>query len=376
MSKKEIKVTFNTLTPLWTGDAWGENKEIRPSSIMGSLRFWFEIICYFSSITSYCNYDSGKLNDNLDERKFREKIFENGMDFKGIDKFLAECKVSLPSRVFGCTGWKGWVRIKTIQVTTEDADYDFPIGKIKFEELKYKKQYFNKKANKKKEEKEITPTWYFQKGFKGTFEIIFEVEEKILETIFFPLLKFIEKYGFLGGKWNIGYGRVKVESVSDEKWDSNFADKNDDEIKFKFTDSNSIRLSELINEKNSFSTSTQAYNYLKFFLNTKSFYCSCEKNFRDNISDISNDIRVAKLNNNFSDFQNAIKELLKIKAKMRNCLRPDNSIKEKQVWHNFRHILLGTTSGGLEGTKIIPWIYKENEQLEGGFISIAGIINL
>ena len=37
---KEIKITLKTLTPLWTGDAWGDNTSIRPSSIMGSLRFW------------------------------------------------------------------------------------------------------------------------------------------------------------------------------------------------------------------------------------------------------------------------------------------------------------------------------------------------
>ena len=73
---KSIRVTFQTLTPLWTGDAWGESKEIRPSSIMGSLRFWFEVICYFAGITKKDYYKNGKLNDDLDKEKF-EKLFEN-----------------------------------------------------------------------------------------------------------------------------------------------------------------------------------------------------------------------------------------------------------------------------------------------------------
>ena len=48
--KEEVQVTFQTITPIWTGDAWGECKEIKPSAIMGSLRFWFEIFCHFSGI--------------------------------------------------------------------------------------------------------------------------------------------------------------------------------------------------------------------------------------------------------------------------------------------------------------------------------------
>ncbi len=50
MNYKKVKITFKTITPLWTGDAWQENKEIRPSSLIGSLRFWFEVICYFAEI--------------------------------------------------------------------------------------------------------------------------------------------------------------------------------------------------------------------------------------------------------------------------------------------------------------------------------------
>ena len=66
---KTITLTLDTITPLWTGDAWGKNNEIRPSSIMGSLRFWFEVICYFAGITKKDYYKDGKLNDDLDKEK-------------------------------------------------------------------------------------------------------------------------------------------------------------------------------------------------------------------------------------------------------------------------------------------------------------------
>ena len=41
---KTIKVTFNTLTPLWTGDAWGECRELKLTGIIGSLRWQFEAL--------------------------------------------------------------------------------------------------------------------------------------------------------------------------------------------------------------------------------------------------------------------------------------------------------------------------------------------
>lgn len=43
MSKKEVVVYIKAITPLWTGDAWRENCSIRPSSLLGSLRFWFSV---------------------------------------------------------------------------------------------------------------------------------------------------------------------------------------------------------------------------------------------------------------------------------------------------------------------------------------------
>jgi len=40
----EIKVTFNTITPLWTGDAWGKCNELKLTRLIGSIRWWFEAL--------------------------------------------------------------------------------------------------------------------------------------------------------------------------------------------------------------------------------------------------------------------------------------------------------------------------------------------
>ncbi len=345
--RNEVRVTFRTLTPLWTGDAWRDNRQIRPSSIMGSLRFWFEVICYFSDITDESNYDNGKLKEKeLKEATLKAKILDNGNDFDRIDRILAELGVSVPSRIFGCTGWKGLVRIK----------------EINFDKNNFQNKLRGRIINGK--------NWFWGTPYyEGEYSILFEVEKNIEDSIFYPLLTFIEKYGFLGGKWNIGYGRVrieKVEGIKDDEWRKD---------KFGFGD-RTVRFSDLVDENTLSGKSLQPFNLLKYFLGINNFYCKKERDFKNKISSIPRKIKIAKFDNLNGSYVDLIKELLKKKAEMRNCLRPESSVNNKKLWNDFRHELLGTTSGGTEGTKIIPWIYEEGGQLKGGFVSIAGIINI
>lgn len=195
---KELKVKFKTLSPLWTGNYRGITNEIRPSSLIGSLRFWLDIICYFSGL---------QINDlgSFDPEKFQNFILKEGTDFESLNKIFSEFRLSLSSKIFGCNKWEGWIRIKEIK----------PVGKYCFGNYlnldnSYRKPYF----------------W-------GTFEVTFEVEEKIINPIFYPLLYFMELYGFWGGKWSLGYGRLQVVNMeidgkilNSEQWRKN-------EFKFK-----------------------------------------------------------------------------------------------------------------------------------------------
>ena len=47
---ERVKIEFETITPLWTGDAWGENSEIKASSIMGAFRSAFAFYCKENNI--------------------------------------------------------------------------------------------------------------------------------------------------------------------------------------------------------------------------------------------------------------------------------------------------------------------------------------
>ncbi|QCT94970.1 type III-B CRISPR module RAMP protein Cmr1 [Caminibacter mediatlanticus TB-2] len=199
MGKKELTVTFETVTPLWTGDINGECTELKPASIFGSLRFWFEVYCYFAGIEV-------KENESLDYKTFekiRNKTFEK---YKYKDKEISDIEeyiiknlpLTTTSKIFGCTGWKSRIEIKKV-IKIDEYEYIYPLGKISLEKLEYNKQ-----------NKTIIPSWYFKKGFFGKFRITFNVLNEVGENILLPLLKFIERYGFIGAKNNIGYGRVKI----------------------------------------------------------------------------------------------------------------------------------------------------------------------
>jgi CRISPR-associated protein Cmr1 len=142
-NKVRVKVTFNTITPLWTGDAWGENSEIRPSSLLGSLRFWFAF--YWKVIKSGKTEkldNNGVPKENLRELETEKKNFrsllikyikETNNFNEALDKTLDELGLSVPSRIFGCTGWKSRIQLmpqkhSTFQLNIDNIEFNFPKG--------------------------------------------------------------------------------------------------------------------------------------------------------------------------------------------------------------------------------------------------------
>lgn len=208
--------------------------------------------------------------------------------------------------------------------------------------------------DKQKEFRKDYSVWYVAMPyFSGKFEVVFEIEENIIESIFYPLLTFMEKFGFWGGKWNIGYGRLKVEIVKKkegEEWTeiNGWGNK-----KFKFSH---------------FYKSLTTKFADKEFLETKITFDEIQQ--KNKIMYLKNQV------NNTTDVKKIIKQLIIMKTERRKYYRDNiNDV-------NLRHLLFGTTKSPPDkkdlpqGTKIIPWIYKEKGQLKGGFVSIAGILNL
>jgi len=200
----EIKVTFNTITPLWTGDAWEKNSEIRPSSLMGSLRFWFAF--YWKVVK-----DGITENENLRclENPKNNKTFENILKNKiltsssfdeAVDKTLEDLKLSVPSRIFGCTGWKSRVKIEILNFKEENLKFD-ELDSSFLINTKFwiKKTLFNDRQNepleffKDVEVKLITAEYWWNKYLKEFFEFL---KDKLI---------------LVGGKNSFGFGFVNLQ---------------------------------------------------------------------------------------------------------------------------------------------------------------------
>lgn len=342
---KEFTVNLKTLTPLWTGDAWRNNNNIRPSALIGSLRFWFETICFFSGIVDESDYQDEikKGKGKFDYEIFQKTLLYNGLSFNTLNELFNSMEIPIPSRIFGMTNFKSTISIKNIE-------FD-------------KKNFSNKPRDKVINNK----NWYWKyPSYQGKFSVTFEVQNDIVEPIFYPLLNFMDQYGFWGGGWNIGYGRLKIDGVngSNDKWRK-------DTFEFsKFNKSYSDKkISDIVIYKDIKNEGEQNENLLNHFLGFD-FPSSINISYEDMIMQIPKKIIVIKMNLNKEGHTNevfeTIKELIQKKSEMRSVLRNSN-----KDFKELRHSLFG--KAGEDGSKILPWI---NNEYVGGLMSIGGLIKL
>ncbi len=376
MAKKEVEVIFKTITPLWTGDAWQNNSSIRPSSLIGSLRFWFEVLMYFGGVLKKEDFNSqtGRFEKEVDRGKLRKYIEKNGNDIEGIIKHLVnEQKIPISSVVFGTTNWRSLIEIKGIEPIEDycfgnklGLPYVIGIKKDNYaieefsNEAEWKEkinQYSGKTFKDKLQEarKEYSFFFFSQPYFFGNLKVKFLVEESILEPIFYPLINFMDKYGFWGGKWNIGYGRLRIENISVV---SNIEDiKNKNEINLeRFYINGSINKS------------------ISFIEGERDSVLEIVRNFNDLTN--SNDKKIKILKNksyNNNNLKTLIRKLIKIKAQKRSEFRVSKVLKHK---------IFGTVNPPPpkqflpQGSKVLPYIYEKNGHTAGGFLSIVGFLNL
>ncbi|MEG6567562.1 RAMP superfamily CRISPR-associated protein [Thermoanaerobacterium saccharolyticum] len=342
---EKINIKVETVAPLYTGNAFGNMSEIEPQSIIGSLRFWFETYLKAAKIDIDYDYKSGEVNAE-DYRKSILKFVNNGMSLKNA-KIKSMSKLQWPSLIFGCNGLKGLIEIDKINFNSSDIgnalNLPFAIYKKKneqnFIEIKTKRDHDKIKQDlSQKHEIRNYHFWYFpNKYFVGTFDVIFKIEDNdTTEKIFYPLLNFIENYGYLGGKNNLGFGRVKfsLENKTLNSFD-NF------DFSAYTTDNNLLNINNVI----------------------------------ENIKEIKDLYTIDKIglykitDNLLKNTNEIIKELLAQKAQERIDFR-------KYDDKDLRHYIFGaiSTRGGDEdtnATKIIPWINKTNDNnYEYGFISV------
>jgi len=219
---KEIKATFKTLTPLWTGDAWGENTEIRPSSIIGGFRFWFEVYCQLIGCPIGKMSEKGIPSDNLDDyvkgynkrNKIKETFYslleKELKDYSynnALINVLNKIELPLPSKIFGCTGWKSQIEIERIdfskyELKKSDIDFSALYDKLNTVQTQSSEFWANKLLFTDK--KEIILFEDIQ---------IFLFVNETVEEEFMEFLKFYKgKIIVIGSKKSFGFGFCKLET--------------------------------------------------------------------------------------------------------------------------------------------------------------------
>ncbi len=213
--EKEVKVSFETITPVWTGDAFGKNSKIRPSSIMGSLRFWFEV--YENSFNCVNDKEkNGSFNDEsgstLDEslENLIKKELESHLLYKSkslsedtncmesvIRKAFNKTGFPLTSQIFGSTEWKS--RIRLISVTGEK--YKLKKDDIGFDFLDINAEWW------------VNKNLFFDNDTANLFKnltLTFEIDDSY-EIEFKKFLNFYkDRIIIIGGKKSFGFGFGKI----------------------------------------------------------------------------------------------------------------------------------------------------------------------
>lgn len=173
-------VKIETLTPLWTGNSKGSGENLRETGIIGSLRWWYEILV--RSLGGYvCDPTSGKCK-----------------------KDKKRCEVC---ELFGCTGWGRKFKLE-INTREEDIEYIDGINVYSQRKKRGKKQKrpFSGIATKNNR--------YITLNFIPLKEVSY-VELRRLKCT----LKFIAEYGALGGRISQGNGVIRIVNNSSENLD-------------------------------------------------------------------------------------------------------------------------------------------------------------
>ncbi len=180
---EKLDIEIQTLTPIWTGDSSRLMDRIHETGILGSMRWWYEAIVRglggkaCDPSTSKCVYDSEKYKKSNAQTE-RER--------------LREAKLCDACQLFGATGWR---RQFTLAVHDDKTQ---PIWTPPENLLNIRPQYRNR-------------GWYLPPGRKGKFTLRLKGTEDSLSKIA-SLLIFLERFGNIGAKPQLGYGIFKIEN--------------------------------------------------------------------------------------------------------------------------------------------------------------------
>lgn len=171
-----LTIKLRTLTPIWTGGVeTGKMDRVHETGIMGSLRWWYEAILRGLG---------DKVCDSTGETRCRYDPRKPG---------TPESQLCSACYLFGTTGWK-----RRFQLKISDENL-LPAWDAK-QALKIT-PYPRKRG------------WFLNPGQTGGFDMQLVGEPAALKKITF-LLRFLENWGNLGPRPQLGYGVFTIENIN------------------------------------------------------------------------------------------------------------------------------------------------------------------
>jgi CRISPR-associated protein Cmr1 len=186
----DLKLTIETITPIWTGGAEGKMDRLHETGIMGSLRWWYEVIV--RGVGGHACDPTSEKKCVFDKEQF-DKSTNKGLPLTACLKDAGLCDAC---QVFGATGWKRRFRLEITNANLKDVN--FP--KLQTSGDRYKK-----------DKTKGRPSWYFKSSAKeGIFTINIIPMIGFDSALIHGVLRLIQNHGGIASKTQLGCGRIKI----------------------------------------------------------------------------------------------------------------------------------------------------------------------
>lgn len=200
-----MELAIKTLTPIWTGGVEaGKVDRIHETGILGSLRWWYEVIVRGLGGET-CDPSKGECRFDLE--KFEKS---QATDERQRLRDAGLCDVC---QLFGATGWRRRFRLTIVGENVSDALIEHPVSLNT-------RQYTDSTGNLR------TPTWYFRDPTRkssdpntpkaGNFSIrIQSLDPRFPSEVIGGLIQFVADWGAIGARPQMGFGVIELEERCD-----------------------------------------------------------------------------------------------------------------------------------------------------------------
>lgn len=199
----EVKLDF--LTPLWTADATGKAQHVEGTGLMGSLRWWYEVL--IRGLGGWACDPSTDGRCLLDAKAFGKRL-DQGCTHAGKGhlcpnceaKALTDCGLCPACQVFGATGW---ARVFHLRVDGK-TKWAYPLTAVRDMSREVAS------ADSIRVIPDSGKGYFFPPGRLGSLTLTLVPRRPLADKSALPLmvglLEFIRRNGALGSKTNLGYG--------------------------------------------------------------------------------------------------------------------------------------------------------------------------